>query len=181
MSLAVIGISFPAGADWGAAESFLGVGVILMLVSLPGDYLASQGRQFVVAGCVFGACVVAANLLGRGISSSLFGSVAVLLVICGILATAALRAGIAARGRWILVVAAVILPLLLVAGVTLVRESRGVALVDIAASTTALFGLPYGLAWVVVGLRMTVRDSQTLVDQPSPATPGNLVELEIPT
>ena len=181
LSLAVLGISFRAGPDWGAAGNFMGVGVMLMLVSLPGDYLARQGRRLVVAGGVFGACVVAANLLGPGVSSSLFGSVAVLLVICGILATAALRAGIAARGRWILVAAGVILPLLLVAGVTLVRESTGVALVDIAASTTALFGLPYGLAWLLVGLRMTVRGSPTKVDQPSPATPGNLVELEIPT
>ena len=44
LCLAVLGISFGPGPDWGAAASFLGIAVILMPISLPGDYLGSQLR-----------------------------------------------------------------------------------------------------------------------------------------
>jgi hypothetical protein len=170
LCLGVLGISFGPGPDWGAAASFLSTSVMLMLVSLPGDYLGLQRRRLIVAIGVFAGCIVAANLLVRGAPATLFGSVAALVAVCGILATAALRAGITPRGRWLAVVAGVLMPLLVVAAITVVRETTGITLVDVTASTTALFGLPYGLAWLVVGLRMTVRGSPTIVDPPIDAS-----------
>lgn len=180
LALAVIGISFGSGPDWGAGESLFGAALMLMLVSLPGDYLGEQRRCLAVAGGVFGACVVTMNVLGWGVPSAVLGSIAVLLATCGTLAMAALRAGIAARGRWILVVTAVLFPLLLVAGVTLIRETTLIALVDVSAATTALFGLPYGLAWLFVGLRMAVRGSATIADPPPSATNPIPAEQETP-
>lgn len=177
--LAAIGISFGPGPDWGAGESFLGAALMLMLVSLPGDYLGEQRRRLMVAGGVFVGCVVAARLLGWGVPATILGSVAVLLAVCGTLATAALRAGISARGRWALVLGGVLLPLGSVACVTLVRETTGVALLDVTASTMALFALPYGLAWLLVGLRMTVRGSETIVDPPPSSIPAIPFDQEI--
>ena len=178
LCLAVLGISFGSGPDWGAAESFVGAAVMLMLVSLPGDYLGLQRPRLVVAIGVFAGSIVAANLLGWGAPAALFGSLAALVAVCGILATAALRAGIGPRGRWLTVAVGVLIPLFLVAVVTLVRETTGTTLVDVAASTTALFGLPYGLVWLLLGVRMTVRGSATIVDPPVDASAA--VEVAVP-
>jgi hypothetical protein len=183
LCLGVLGIAFGPGPDWGAAGTFLGVAPMLMLVSLPGDYLGRQGRRVPVALGLFAGSVVTANLLGWGVPASVIWTVATLGAICGILATAALRAGIAPRGRWIAILGGVLLPMLLVAGITLVRETTGVTLVDVTASTTASFGLPYGLAWLIVGLRMTVRGSPTIIDPPidtSAVAPSGAAEVTVP-
>jgi hypothetical protein len=166
LCLAVLGISFGPGPDWGAAESFIGIAVILGPISLPGVYLASQRRPLALVGGAFGGAIVAANLLGWDGLSNVLRTVAAPVLICGLLAMAALRAGIAPRGRWIAIVCGVFLPLLLVAGITLVRETTGVTLVDVTGPMAALFVLPYGLAWLVIGLRMAVRGSPTIVDRP---------------
>ncbi|HXU86678.1 MAG TPA: hypothetical protein VN773_12820 [Verrucomicrobiae bacterium] len=180
LCLAVLGISFGPGPDWGAAASFLGIAVILMPISLPGDYLGSQRRRLVLVGGAFGGSLAAANVLGWGVAAQVLGTLATLVAICGLLATAALRAGIAPRGRWIAVVGGVLLPLILVAGITLVRETTGVTIVDVTASTTALFALPYGLAWLIVGLRMAVRGSPTIVDRPTvPSAAGRSGAAEV--
>jgi hypothetical protein len=151
---------------------------MLMLVSLPGDYLGLHRRRLVIAIGVFAGSIVAANLHGLGAPAAFFGSGAALVAICGILATAALRAGIAPRGRWLVVVAGVLMPLFVVAAITAVRETTGITLVDVAASTTALFALPYGLAWLFLGLRMAVRGSATISDLPVDASAA--VERAVP-
>lgn len=179
VSLFVLLVSSQSGPDWGLAGSFPGMALMLMLVSLPGDYLGRERRALTVGGAAFCACIVAANILGPGGPSVAFAIVASLLALSGPLAMAGLRAGIGARGRWVFVLAGVFAPLAVMAVITVVREWTGVALVDVAARTTALFGLPYGLAWLCVGCRMLIRGSETIVDPPAPAaTPDSRSALD---
>ena len=60
--VALLGIAFGPGPDWGAAGDLLGIAFVLMLISLPGDYLAPFGRRIAIA---FGCIAVGVNWRSR--------------------------------------------------------------------------------------------------------------------
>jgi hypothetical protein len=137
--------------------------MLLMILSLPGDYMAAYGRQIAIALGVVGLCIVVANL-PYSPATTIAGVAGYLIAHGGLLTLAAIRAEIGPRGRWTLLVLAVLLP-------AVIGFPVAVGLGDISADETGLLGvlLPYGFAWVVVGLRLTIRGSATLVDpQPNP-------------
>ena len=165
-------IAFRSGPDWGDAGSAVGTAVgtaaMIMLICLPGDYLADHRRRVALGVGAFGACVVGVYAFGWSAQALVLGIGAYLLALCGLLVMAAIRAGIAPVGRWLLLAGAVLLPLLVGLAVNLLRHRAGADLGQ-DDPTAALLALPYGLAWLVVGLRMTVRGSPTIVDPPIPA------------
>lgn len=152
------------GDEWGDA---IGIALLLMLVSLPGDYLAGYGRRVGVGiACVAGAMVLGRALpwdVGGGLLNFAAGATAYYLLGGGMLAMAAIRAGIASRGRWLLVGTAVIAPapvVISILGGFGPGDSGGPAALMLAV-------LPYGIAWTLVGVRMTFRGSATIVDLPT--------------
>ena len=134
--------------------------MLLMILSLPGDYMAAYGRQIAIALGVVGLCIVVANL-PYSPPSVIAGIAGYLIAVGGLLTLAAIRAEIGPRGRWTLLVLAVLLP-------AVIGFPIAVGFGDISADETWLLGvlLPYGFAWVFVGLRLAIRGSATLVDPP---------------
>jgi hypothetical protein len=129
-----------------------------MFLSLPGDYMAAHGRRIAIALGVVGLCIVTANLPWSWITGAA-GVGGNLFALGGMLTLAAIRAGIGASGRWLLVVLAVVLP-------AAIGFPVAVGLGNLTESEYWLLGLllPYGLAWILVGLRLAVRGSPTLAD-----------------
>jgi len=83
-----------------------------------------------------------------------------LIALGGLLTLAAIRAEIGSSRRWALLVLAVVVP-------AVVGFPIAVGLGDISDETWLLAVLlPYGFAWVFVGLRLAIRGSATLVDPP---------------
>jgi hypothetical protein len=156
------------GDEWGAD---IGFAILLMFIVLPGDYMMSFGRRI---GAVIVA-IVAAMVLGRilpwsvgdGLLNLTAGVAAWLLVGAGMLTLAAIRAGLGPRARWLLLALAVLIPATI--GIPILGgfgpgDRGGVAAMVITV-------LPYGLAWAMLGLRMTLRGSATIQD--SLPTPGD--------
>ena len=85
--------------EWGPILAFF---LFAMLFSLPGDYMAAHGRQIAIGIGLFALCIVFANVAGWNVVGTGFGVVAFLIAACGPLVLAAIRAGIAPRGRWLL-------------------------------------------------------------------------------
>jgi hypothetical protein len=141
--------------EWGP---ILSIFIFAVLFSLIGDYMAAHGRQIAIAIGLLALSIVLANVVGTG-----FGVVAFLIAACGPLALAAIRAGIAPRGRWLLL-GAVYLPLVVGVSINLLRDFTGI--VQIPSDGPVMFALllPYGFAWILVGVRMTIRGSPTVVD-----------------
>jgi hypothetical protein len=136
------------------------VSMLLMLLSLPGDYMAAHGRQIAIALVVVGLCIVVANL-PYAVPTAIAGIAGYLIAFGGLLTLAAIRAEIGPSGRWTLLVLAVLLP-------AVIGFPVAVGLGDISADETWLLGvlLPYGFAWVFVGLRLAILGSATLIDPP---------------
>jgi hypothetical protein len=152
-------------AAWTVA-SLVPLSLLLMVLSLPGDYMAAHGRRIAMALGVLGLCIVIANLpyspptVVAGVGGYLFA-------LGGMLTLAAIRAEIGPAGRWLLLVVAVILPAAIgfpvAFGLGNLSEDESWVLAAL---------LPYGLAWLLVGLRMAVRGSATIIDLPmSPTEP----------
>lgn len=80
-----------------------------------------------------------------------------------------IRAEVGVRTRWTLFLGTVVVPLLAMA---VIYASDGVASLRVLAPCVG--------AWVVLGLRLILRGSQTLVDPPEQATLGQQLEQEIP-
>lgn len=149
--------------EWGGG---IGFAVLLMLIVLPGDYLMAFGRRI---GAVIVA-IVAAMILGRllpwsvadGLLNQTAGVTAWLLVAAGMLTLVAIRAGIGPAARWLLLAVAVLIPATV--GIPILGGfglgDRGGAAAMVVAT------LPYGLAWALLGLRMTLRGSATIEDTP---------------
>ena len=168
LSVGVVSIaSSRSGADWGDAGTLLGLAPMLMLLGLPGDYLAAYGRRVAVGIAAFIACYVSATVLGWGLPALILGVGAWLTVICGLLAMAGIRAGVGARGRWLLVVATVLIPFGIAIVLTILRESLAVTIIEADSRSLVLTVLPYGLAWLGLGGRMAVRGSSTITDPPT--------------
>ena len=149
-----------------AVAILIPVSLLLMFLSLPGDYMAAHGRQIAVALGVIGLCIVIANL-PYSLLTAVAGVGGYLFALGGLLTLAAIRAGIGPTGRWILLILAVILPAAI--GFPVAMSIGNLTEND---SWVLVSAFPYGLAWVLVGLRLAVRGSPTLADLPtSPIEP----------
>lgn len=152
------------GEDWGTS---IGYAVLLMFIAVPGDYMAAHGRRIGVTL----VAIVVAMALGRavpwsiadGLINQVAGLTAWFLVGAGMLTLVAIRAGIGPSARWVLLSVAVLLPA--VVGIPILG---GFGLGDRGGAAAMLVAvLPYGLAWTLLGLRMTLRGSATIGDTPS--------------
>jgi hypothetical protein len=141
--------------------SLIPLSLLLMFLSLPGDYMAAHARRIAVALGVIGLCIAVANLpyslltVVAGVGGSLFA-------LSGMLTMAAIRARIGPSGRWLLLVLGVILPAAIGFPVAM-----GLGNLTENESWLLVVALPYGVAWVVLGLRLAVRGSPTLADLPT--------------
>jgi hypothetical protein len=165
---AVATVRDPAGMD---ADRFLGLAAMTVLLGLPGDYLMPFGRRI--------AAALGIGVLGLVMFSTpwTLGIVIFLgvvsLVLGGTLTMAAIRAGIGATTRWRLLIGTVVAPLVVVAVISM-------GLIDEATGRLAvLVGLPYGIAWILIGVRLIVRGSPTIIDPPTPLGTGPVAR-EIP-
>lgn len=149
-------------AEWGSAIIW---SVLLMFLSLPGDYMAAHGRRIAVAlGVIAGLILI--PVVVRWEPAQLAVIAGYVAAFGGMLTLAAIRAGIGSIGRWVLLAATVLLPVALLVPVAfgLVANQRGIFAIL----------LPYGLAWILLGLRLAIRGSATIIDQPM-ATIGSEV------
>jgi hypothetical protein len=148
---------------WAVAILFP-VAMLFMLLSLPGDYMATHGRRIAIALGVIGLCIVVANL-PYSLLTAVAGIGGYLIALGGMLMLAAIRAEIGPSGRWILLVVAVVLPVAIGFPIAL-------GLGTISDNETWVLGLllPYGVAWILIGLRMAIRGSATLLDLPASPT-----------
>ena len=140
------------------------VAMLFMLLSLPGDYMAAHGRRIALALGVIGLCIVVANL-PYSLLTAVVAIGGYLIALGGMLTLAAIRAGIGPSGRWILLVLAVVLP-------AAIGFPIALGLGNISDNETWVLGLllPYGVAWILIGLRMAIRGSATLIDLPASPT-----------
>jgi hypothetical protein len=140
-------------------------GLMLMFLSLPGDYAAAHGPRIALGLVLTAISLASAPILGWSILTIFAGSCAVLIVLGGMLSLAAIRAGIGPRRRWLLLGLTVVIQV--AAGVAvwsgLVQVTPDERSAGLAAAV--LVG-PYTLAWVVLGLRMAIRGAPTIVDPP---------------
>ena len=148
---------------WG---SLLGLFLVGTMLSLPGDYMAAHGRQIASALGTLAASLVLAKIAGWNVVGLGLVVIAYAIAICGPLTLAAIRAGIGARGRWLLLGGAVAMPIAVTLAISVLQALTDV--VVIAEGSTQPFGamVPYGLAWLFVGVRMTVRGAPTIIDPP---------------
>jgi hypothetical protein len=138
--------------------------VLLMFLSLPGDYMAAHGRRTAAVLGVVGLCIVVANL-PYSLVTAVAGIGGYLIALGGLLTMAAIRAQIGPSGRWLMLVLAVILP-------AAIGFPVAFGLGTISEDESWVLGLllPYGLAWVLVGLRLAIRGSATLSELPASPT-----------
>jgi hypothetical protein len=151
------------GGEWGSA---IGLAVLLMIVSVPGEYMAAyRGRIALVLAGIVVAVVIGQFLpwsLSGGRLNTLSGVAASVLIGAGMLTLAAIRAGIGPKARWVLMLATVPLPVaiaIVILGGFGPNDPGGMP-----AMLTAI--LPYGIVWTILGLRMAVRGSRTISDDP---------------
>lgn len=149
--------------EWGES---IGLAVLLMFIALPGDYLMAYGRRIAATTAVIILAIFLGQALPWGVAEGLLnqaaGMIAALLIGAGMLTLVALRAGIGARWRWLLLAVGILLPATV--GIPILGgfgpgDPGGVVAMVIAV-------LPYGVAWTLLGLRMTLRGSATINDTP---------------
>ncbi len=154
--------------DGDAVWSLAGIVLVLMFLSLPGDYMAAHGRQIAIG---FG--LLGASFLGASVVPWPFLAIPVLfaylIVLGGMLTMAAIRAGFGPHARWIILALVIGLPFILAVPIVVV------ALAGSSGAWAVAVFLPYGLAWTVVGLRMTLRGAPTIVDPPVETTEQEVV------
>jgi len=158
-SVAFIAFVFWHDRAWELA-GLIPVSMLLMFLSLPGDYMAAHGRQIAIALGVVGLCIVVANL-PYSPPTAIAGIAGYLIALGGLLTLVAIRAEIGPSRRWGVLGLAVLLP-------AAIGFPVAFGLGNISEDETWLLGvlLPYGFAWVLVGLRLAIRGSATLVDPP---------------
>jgi hypothetical protein len=155
VAIALLALSGDPDRDWG---SLVAAAFLLMFFSLPGDYMADHGRRIAAALALVGGCVVVVNLVPWEVAS-LLGVIVVLTVVGGMLTLAAIRAGIGAARRWLVLAISVGLP-----AAVMIPVLVGLVSVDVSPAQALI--LSYGLAWILIGFRMVVRGSPTIVDLP---------------
>jgi hypothetical protein len=158
-------IVLAAPEDWGYG---IFIAMLLMLLAVLGDYVASHAwRIGLTVSAVIAAALLAGvqpvSVIGNGMLGFALGAAAALLVSGGMLTLAAIRAGIGARVRWLLIAGGLLVPVTVAIAVM-----GGFGPTDpggLPAMVVAI--LPYGIAWTIIGLRMTLRGSATIHDDPS--------------
>lgn len=164
MAGAMWSVAFVAFVFWGEKAwdlaALVPVSMLLMFLSLPGDYMAAHGRRIAIGLGLLGACIVVANL-PYSLPTAVAGIGGYLIALGGMLALAAIRAEIGPTRRWTLLVLAVVLPAVIgfpvAVGLGNISEDEAWLLVAL---------LPFGIAWVFVGLRLAIRGSATIIDPP---------------
>ncbi len=157
--------------EWGEG---IGYAVLLMFVTIPGDYLAVHGRRIAIGiGATIALAVLAWVLpwdVGDGLLNLSAGVAGYLVAGAGMLTLPAIRAGIGSRSRWLLLALTLLAP----ASVA-IPILGGFGPADRGGAPAMLVAvLPYGIAWALIGLRMTLRGSQTIRDTPSNAHPAEV-------
>lgn len=156
---AVAAISSGARTPWDP-WSLLPGGLMLIALSLPGDYLAEhRGRVAAVIGLVV-VCIVGGNVAPEPVSTA-FAVSGTVALFAGLLTAGAIRAGIAAKGRWIILAIAMGAPL-----APTIPAALGIVDLGSEQPWHLLAGLPYGLAWTLVAIRMAIRGTPTIIDPP---------------
>jgi hypothetical protein len=165
-SIVGMALAGPSESVW---SNVVGWSVILMVLSLPGDYMAAHGRRIAIAIGLLGAIVVAANVAGWSVPGLALALAGFVIVFGGMLAMAAIRAEIQSAVRWLLLVSVVLVPIAVPVAITLVREAAALGPLDAGPLAALAILLPYGLTWVSIGLRMTIRGAPTIIDPPAVA------------
>ena len=153
-------IVLAAPEEWGYGVL---IAMLLMLFAVLGDYMASHARRIgLTLSAVIGAFVLAGveplGVIGDGMLSFALGATAALLLSGGMLTLAALRAGIGAGVRWLLIVGGLLVPLTVA-----IPVMGGFGPTDPGGAPAMVVAiLPYGIAWAIVGVRMTIRGSETI-------------------
>jgi hypothetical protein len=158
------------GADWGGTESLLGIAVVLGIVGLPGTYMERYARPLQWAFCGGVGLILAAAVLPWPLDIlALFGWWTLLLG--GSLALAAARAGLPARASWMIVGVAFVPEFLISTGLSGVGAG-----LDGGNDRLAILALvlPYGLAWLLVGLLLMARGSPTFDDPVTSIDPATI-------
>jgi hypothetical protein len=158
-SLAYLALRADLASDWG---SLVGIAFVLMLISLPGDYMAAgHGRRIAIGLGVIVACFVGIAAIPAWPIKLVLAAIGYLVVLGGMLGLAAVRAGIGSSGRWRLIGLAIALPVL-------IGIPAAVGVTETSPSIRLIYALiiPYGLAWLLIGLRMAIRGAPTIVDPP---------------
>lgn len=158
-------IVLAAPEDWGYG---IFIAMLLMLFAVLGDYMAPHARRIgLTVSALIAAAVLAGfqplSVIGDGMLGFALGAAAALLLSGGMLALAALRAGIGAGVRWLLIAVGLLAPVtvaIVVMGGFGPTDPGGAPAMVVAI-------LPYGIAWTIVGLRMTLRGSVTIHDTPT--------------
>ena len=142
--------------------------MLLMLVTVMGDYVAPYARRIGLTGSALVAAALLAgvqplNVIGGGMLNVVLGAVAALLLAGGMLTLAALRAGIGAGVRWLLIAGGLLVPVAVA-----IPVMGGFGPTDPGGAPAMVVAmLPYGIAWTLLGLRMTLRGSVTIHEDPS--------------
>ena len=149
--------------EWGEG---IGYALLLMFVTIPGDYLAAHGRRIAIGIGAASALAFLAQVLpwnvGDGFLNLSAGVAGYLVAYAGMITLPAIRAGIGPRVRWLLLAMTVLVPATIavpILGGFGVGDKGGAAAMLVAT-------LPYGVAWTLIGLRMTLRGSATIHDTP---------------
>jgi hypothetical protein len=150
--------------EWGDG---IGYAVVLMLVSIPGDYLVGFGRRIALGiGATIGLAMLSWGLpwdVGDGLLNLSAGAAGYIVAGAGLVCLAAIRSGIGPRVRWLMLAVTVLLPA--TAAIPILGgfgpSDRGGMLALLVAV------VPFGLAWMLFGLRMTLRGSATILDTQS--------------
>jgi hypothetical protein len=151
--------------EWGYGVM---IAMLLMLFAVLGDFVASYARQIgLTVSAVVAAAVLAGfqplSVIAGGALNLALGGAAGLLVAGAMLTLAALRAGIGVGLRW-----ALIAGVLLVPATVAIPIMGGFGPTDPGGAPAMVVAiLPYGIAWAIIGLRMTLRGSVTIHDAPT--------------
>jgi len=136
--------------------SWIGVAFVIMLASLPGEYMARFARRLGLAFAVIALCYALAAVLPWGPNLLLVIPIVVLLG-GGSLALATVRAGFGRRWRWAAVILGFGLP-----GLALFSIGLGIGWQqNLGMLPLALIVALYGIVWAAVGVVMTFRGSPT--------------------
>ena len=144
------------------------IAILLMLFAVLGDYMASYARQIGLAISLLIAATMLAGIqplsvIGDGMLNFALGAAAALLFSGGMLTLAALRAGIGAGVRWLLIAGGLLVPITVA-----IPVMGGFGPTDPGGAPAMVVAiLPYGIAWAIIGLRMTLRGSVTIHDVPT--------------
>jgi len=158
-------IVLAAPEEWGYGVF---VAMLLMFTALLGDYVVSYARRIgLTVSALIAAAVLAGvqplSVIGDGMLNFALGAAAALLFSGGMLTLAALRAGIGAGVRWLLIAGGLLVPVTVA-----IPIMGGFGPTDPGGAPAMVVAiLPYGIAWTIVGLRMTLRGSATIHDAPS--------------